>query len=124
MFNASTETYVGWITWLLLLGFALSAAAGLGTLAQSRRMRYFQVRRDAVMRGWQHLLASVALLIASGFVAGLGTPLLRLAVPATQTAPPPSATRPSATAPPSGTPSDTPTATSSPGPSPTATDTS
>ena len=51
MLNASTETYVGWITWLLLAGFGLAAAAGLTTLARSRRMRYFQVRRQAVMRG-------------------------------------------------------------------------
>ena len=121
MFNASTETYVGWITWLLLLGFGLAALSGLGTLARSRRMRYFQVRRDAVMRGWQLLLMSVALLIGSGFVAGLGTPLLRLAVAPTPSPPPPSATRPSATPPPSGTPSDTPTGTATPGPSPTPT---
>lgn len=121
MLNASTETYVGWITWLLLLGFGITAVAGLVTLARSRRMRYFQVRRDAVMRGWQHLLVSVALLIASGFVAGLGTPLLRLAVPATHTALPPSATQPSATPRPSNTPSASPTATHTPGPSPTST---
>jgi hypothetical protein len=123
MFDASTETYVRWITWLLLLGFGLAAVAGLGTLARSRRMRYFQVRREAVMRGWQHLLVSVALLIASGFVAGLGTPLLRLAVPATFTPVPPTPTRPSPTPPPSGTPSQTASATHSPGPSPTATET-
>ena len=121
MLNAPTETYVRWITWLLLLGFGLAGVAGLGTLARSRRMRYFQVRREAVQRGWQHLLVSVALLIAAGFVAGLGTPLLRLAVPPTQTALPPSATRPSPTPPPSGTPSASPSPTETPGPSPTGT---
>lgn len=123
MLNASTETYVGWITWLLLLGFGLAALAGLVTLNQSRRMRYFQVRRDAVVRGWNLLLISVALLMGSGFAAGLGTPLLRLAVAPTATPPPPSATRPSATPPPSSTPTVTATGTDTPGPSPTATTT-
>ncbi len=123
MLNASTETYVGWITWLLLAGFGLAAAAGLTTLARSRRMRYFQVRRQAVMRGWQHLLAAVALLIAAGFVAGLGAPLLRLALAPTPTPAPPTATQPSATPPASATPSVTPTGTDTPGPSPTVTET-
>lgn len=127
MFSASTETYVAWITWLLLIGFGLAAAAGVLTLTRSRRMRYFQMRREAVLRGWQLVLASVGLLITAGLSAGVGTPLLRLAVPPTPSpAPtrPPTATPvpPSATA--SATPSPRPTATHTAGPTPTATDTS
>ena len=123
MLAASTETYVRWIAGLLLLGFGLAAIGGLLTLARSRRARYFQVRREAVVRGWQLVLAGILFLAASGFAFGLGTPLLRLAVPPTGTATAtftPSAT---ATLAASLTPTIAPTDTETPGPSPTATDT-
>lgn len=124
MFFKSTETYVTWIAGLLLLGFCLAALGGLLTLARSRRMRYFQVRREAVLRGWQLLLLSIIFAVAAGLVFGLGTPLLRLVVPPTGTATatlPPSATlTPLA----SHTPTLAPTDTVTPGPSPTETATS
>lgn len=123
---ASTETYVGWITWLLLLGSGLAAAAGVLILARSRRMRYFQVRRESVVRGWQLVLASVGLLIGAGLSFTLGVPLLRLAVPPTPTATltsPPSATLPPASLTPSTTASATATRTETAGPSPTPSDT-
>ncbi|MCC7359893.1 MAG: hypothetical protein IT317_10470 [Anaerolineales bacterium] len=121
MLSASTETYVRWIAGLLLLGFGLAAVGGLFTLAGARRARYFQVRREAVLRGWQLVLASVIFLAASGFAYGLGTPLLRLAVPPTSTVTTtftPSAT---ATLAASLTPTLTPSLTYTPGPPPTAT---
>ncbi len=123
MFGASTETYVGWITGLLLLGFGLAAVGGLLTLAHSRRVRYFQVRRAAVQRGWQLLLASIGLLIGAGLTMGLGTPLLRLVVPPTGTITP--TVPPSATITPlaSATLTLPPTDTLTPGPSPTGTST-
>lgn len=122
----STETYVAWITWLLLLGFGLAALAGLKALLGARRLRFFQVRRESVVRGWSLLLVSLAFLLGSGLAYGFGTPLISLAVPPTAT---PSAS-PTATAtlpPPTLTASATPSATSTPtetaGPSPTPTDT-
>ncbi|MEP7356192.1 MAG: hypothetical protein ABI847_03070 [Anaerolineales bacterium] len=126
MFSASTEIYVAWIALLLVLAFALSIASGIITLARSRRERYFQVRREAVVRGWQLIMTGAALLIGALLVLGLGTPLIRLAVPATLT-PAPSAT-PSETLPPptqtaSLTPPATPTSTNTEGPTPTPTET-
>jgi len=123
MFFATTETYVSWITGLLLLGFGLAAVGGLLTLAQSRRLRYFQLRRAAVQRGWQLLLASIGLLIAAGLTFGLGTPLLRLVVAPTGTITP--TLPPSATLTPiaSATLTLAPTDTLTPGPSPTETST-
>lgn len=123
MFYAATETYVTWITGLLLLGFGLAAVGGLLTLAQSRRARYFQVRREAVLRGWQLLLASIGLLIGAGLSFGLGTPLLRLVVPATGTITPTVSPSPTVTPVASDTATLAPTDTETPGPSPTATDT-
>ncbi len=121
MLFESTETYVTWIAGLLLLGFGLAAVGGLLTLAQTRRLRYFQVRRAAVLRGWQLLLTSIGFIIAAGLVFGLGTPLLRLVVPPTGTITP--TVPPSATLTPvaSDTPTLAPTNTHTPGPSPTAT---
>jgi hypothetical protein len=126
MLSASTETYVVWITWLFLLGFGLAAGAGALTLLRSRRIRYFQVRREAVVRGWQLVLAGVAMLIGSALSFGLGVPLLRLAVPPTLTATltqPPSATPPPPSPTPSTTASATATRTETAGPSPTPSDT-
>src|SRR5437870_6078435 len=85
MLPASTETYVAWVTWLLFLGAGLAALAGLLTLGGARRMRYFQVRREAVLRGWGRLMASVILFIAGFMAMGFGAPALRLALPATPT---------------------------------------
>src|SRR5258708_23560375 len=85
MFATSTETYVAWATWLLLLGSGLAGLAGLLTLGGARRMRYFQVRREAVLRGWGRLVASVILLMAGLLVMGFGAPMMRLALPATPT---------------------------------------
>lgn len=126
MFSASTETYVAWVALLLVLAFALSIASGIFALMRSRRERYFQVRRDAVVRGWQLLLTGTALLIGALLVLGLGTPLIRLAVPATLT-PAPSATPVDTLPPPTPTatltPSPTTTSTSTAGPTPTPTET-
>ncbi len=124
MFSAPTETYVAWMTWLLLAGAALAATTGVITLARARRMRYFHVRRDAVLRGWQRLMAAVALFIGSGLVAGLGTPAIRLAV--RPTASPTASLTPSASVPPpsptaSATASATASRTATAGPTPTAT---
>ena len=88
MFSASTETYASWITWLLLLGFGLAAVTGILTLVQSRRARYFQVRREAVLRGWGRLLTSVVLLGAALLAMGVGAPLLRMAAEPSLTPPP------------------------------------
>ena len=126
MFSASTETYVAWITWLLLLAFLLAVVSGTLSLMRSRRERYFQVRREAVVRGWQLVLAGIGMLIGAMLVIGLGTPLLRLAVPATLTAAPsltPSNTLPPPTQTASLTPLPSPTGTATEGPTPTATDT-
>jgi len=124
MFSTSTETYVAWVTWLLLLGSGLAGLAGLLTLGGARRMRYFQVRREAVLRGWGRLLASVALFIAGFLAMGFGAPALRLALPATPTQAF-GATRSASLAAPTTTASatlaETATATNSPGPSPTST---
>ena len=49
MFSASTETYVAWVALLLVLAFGLSIVSGIFALARSRRERYFQVRREAVL---------------------------------------------------------------------------
>jgi len=126
MIFASTETYVAWITWLFLLGFGLAAAAGGLTLARSRRIRYFQVRREAVVRGWRLVMASLGMLLGAGVSLSAGVPLIRLVVPPTLPATatlPPSATA----APPSVTPtasaSVTATLTETAGPSPTPSDT-
>ena len=43
-------------------GAGLAGLTGLLTLGGARRMRYFQVRREAVLRGWGRLFASVILL--------------------------------------------------------------
>ena len=126
MFSASTETYVAWVALLLVLAFGLSIVSGILALARSRRERYFQVRREAVLRGWQLLLTGTVLLIGALLVLGLGTPLIRLAVPATLTPAPtstPSDTLPPPTPTPSLTPSPTATSTNTTGPSPTASDT-
>jgi hypothetical protein len=123
---ASTETYVVWITWLFLLGFGLAAAAGGLILARSRRIRYFQVRREAVVRGWRLVLASLGMLLGAGLSLSLGVPLIRLAVPPTLPATatlPPSATLPPPSLTPSASASVTATLTETPGPSPTPSDT-
>ena len=124
MFSASTETYVAWIALLLVLAFVLSVASGVFALSRSRHERYFQVRREAVMRGWQLIMTGAALLIGALLVLGLGTPIIRLAVPPTGT-PAPSATPVDTLPPPTPTasltppPSSTPTNTSGPTPTPT-----
>jgi hypothetical protein len=41
------------------------------------------LRREAVLRGWQFLVLSAALLAAAGLAFGFGAPLIRLAVPPT-----------------------------------------
>src|SRR5260221_8046750 len=124
MFSASTETYIAWVTWLLFLGAGLAALTGLLTLGGARRMRYFQVRREAVLRGWGRLLASVILFIAGFMAMGFGAPALRLALPATPTRAPsltPLASRVAPTTTASATRPGTATPTDSPGPSPTGT---
>jgi hypothetical protein len=126
MFSASTETYVAWVALLLVLAFGLSVVSGIFALARSRRERYFQVRRDAVVRGWQLLLTGTALLIGALFVLALGTPLIRLAVPATLTLAPTataSETLPPPTPTASLTSSPTTTSTNTAGPTPTDTET-
>src|SRR5438105_15887299 len=85
MFSISTDTTVVWVTWLLLLGAGLAGLAGLLTLGGARRMRYFQVRREAVIRGWGRLLASIILLVAGLLVMGFGAPMIHLALHATPT---------------------------------------
>jgi hypothetical protein len=126
MFSTSTETYVAWVTWLLLLGSGLTGLAGLLTLGGARRMRYFQVRREAVLRGWGRLLTSIVLLLAGLLVMGFGAPMMRLALPATPTRVP-SATPPASlvapTVPASPTLAETATTTDTPGPSPTSSNT-
>lgn len=120
----STETYVLWITVLLLVGFALAAVAGVLTLSRARRMRYFQVRRDAVLRGWQLVMSGLGLLLAAGLAFTMGVPLIRVAVPPTATITPtrpPTATLPPPTLTASQTPSPTDTGTPTEGPSPTST---
>jgi|SRR5579859_3038732 len=126
MFSTSTETYVAWVTWLLLLGSGLTGLAGLLTLGGARRMRYFQVRRQAVLRGWGRLLTSVILLMAGLLVMGFGAPMVRLALPATPTrvssdTPPAPLVAPTITA--SPTLAETATTTATPGPSPTSSNT-
>jgi hypothetical protein len=121
MFSTSTETYVAWVTWLLMLGSGLAGLAGLLTLGGARRLRYFQVRREAVLRGWGRLVASVILLMAGLLVMGFGAPMMRLALPATPTraptvTPPASLVAPTITA--SPTLAETATTTDTPGPSP------
>ncbi|MCC6189942.1 MAG: hypothetical protein IT318_12980 [Anaerolineales bacterium] len=123
---ASTETYVAWITRLLLLGFGLAAIAGVLTLVRSRRLRYFHVRREAVVRGWRLLIISAGMLAGAGLSFGLGVPLIRLAVPPTLPATaslPPSPTVPPPSLTPSATASVTATRTETAGPSPTPSDT-
>jgi hypothetical protein len=125
MFSASTETYVAWIALLLVLAFGLSLVSGILALMRSRRERYFQVRRDAVVRGWQLIMTSTALFIGALLVLTLGTPLIRLAVPATQTLAPsatPADTLPPPTLTPTLTPRDTATSTNTAGPTPTPTE--
>ena len=124
MLSASTETYAAWVTWLLFLGAGLAALAGLLTLGGARRMRYFQVRREAVLRGWGRLVASVILLIAALMAMGFGAPALRLALPATPTRAVNPTVRASLVAPTltaSAASAETATSTNSPGPSPTPT---
>ncbi len=104
MLHQSTETYVAWAAALLLLGGLLAAVGGVSALTRTRRLPYFQLRRQALLRGWRLLLTSVGLLIASGLVFGLGQPGVELIVPPTlpptlsptptHTPPPPTATRP------------------------------
>jgi hypothetical protein len=122
MLSTTTETYVAWVTGLLFLGSGLAALAGLLTLGGARRMRYFQVRREAVLRGWGRLLTSVILLIAGLLAMGFGAPMMRLALPATPT-PAASATFPATLVAPtltaSATLADTATRTNTPGPTPT-----
>jgi hypothetical protein len=121
---ATTETYVAWITWLLLFGFGLAATAGVLNLSASRRARYFHLRRESLLRGWQLLMSSVFMLAGAGFAFGFGAPAIRLVVPATLTPSatlPPSATVPPATFTASATASLTPTGTPTPGPTPTPT---
>ena len=124
MLIASTETYVVWITWLLLLGFGLAAATGVLTLSSSKRARYFQVRRDSLIRGWRLIFISAAMLLGAGLAYGMGTPTIRLVVPPTftpQATLTPSATLPPPTPTPSQTPRATATRTNTPGPTPTPT---
>src|SRR6266852_4943173 len=85
MSSTTTETYVAWVTWLLFLGSGLAAFAGLLTLGGARRMRYFQVRRQAVLRGWGRLLTSVILFLAGLLAMAFGAPVMRLALPPTPT---------------------------------------
>lgn len=128
MLSATTETYVAWVTWLLFLGAGLTALAGLLTLGGARRMRYFQVRREAVLQGWGRLVASLILFIAALMAMGFGAPALRLALPATPTRAPSPTARASPVAPgltaaaqAAATQPETATSTNSPGPSPTTT---
>ena len=126
MLSASTETYVAWVTWLLFLGAGLAGLAGLLTLGGARRMRYFQVRREAVLRGWGRLLTSVILFIAGLLAMGFGAPMMRLALPLTPTRAPtvtPLATLVAPTHTASPTLAETATNTDTPGPSPTPSDT-
>jgi hypothetical protein len=122
MSSTSTETYVAWVTWLLFLGSGLAAFAGLLTLGGARRMRYFQVRRQAILRGWGRLMTSVILFVAGLLAMGFGAPVIRLALPPRPTQAPgltPLATpvAPISTA--SATLAETATHTDTPGPSPT-----
>jgi hypothetical protein len=129
MFSVTTETYVAWVTWLLFVGSGLAALAGLLTLGGARRLRYFQVRRDAVLRGWGRLLTSVILFIAALLAMAFGMPMMRLAMPAAalaqlnQTLTPAAALiAPTDTAPPeTATLTETATTTDTPGPTPTST---
>jgi type VI secretion system secreted protein VgrG len=128
MRSISTETYVLWITLLLLAGFALAMLSGTLALSRARRMRYFQVRRDAVLRGWQLVFAGFGLLLAAGLAFTMGVPLMSLAIPPTPTVPPTFTASPTdipptftATIQPSAT--RTGTATEGPSPTPTASDT-
>ena len=122
MISTSTETYVAWVTWLLFGGAGLAAFAGLLTLGGARRMRYFQVRREAILRGWGRLLTSVILFIAGLLAMGFGAPVMRLALPPTPTQGPsltPLATLVAPTFTASATRAETATQTDTPGPSPT-----
>ena len=98
MLAQSTETYIAWAAGLLLLGFGLAAASGAVILSRARRLPYFQLRRQAILRGWWLLLLAAALLVAAGVVMGFGRRTVELFVPPTPT-PTPSFT-PTATLPP------------------------
>jgi hypothetical protein len=129
MLAQPTETYVAWIASLLLLGFVLAAARGAYDLSRARRLRYYQLRRQSLLRGWRLLMTSVALLIAAGFAYRFGQAAVALVSPPTltptpsrtptPTPPPPTATlTPSQTRIPSRTPSPTQTLTPSATPTP------
>ena len=123
MLSLSIETYVGWVTRLLFLGSGLAALAGLLTLGGARRMRYFQVRRQAVMRGWGRLGTSVILLVVALLVMAFGNPMMRLALPDAPTGVPGPTPRPALIAPTttaSATLAASATNSDTPGPSPTA----
>ncbi|MGH2524717.1 MAG: hypothetical protein ACRDH2_19595 [Anaerolineales bacterium] len=129
------ETYLTWAAGLLLLGCVLAGFGGVRALAGARRLPYFQLRRQTLLRGWRLVLISVGLLIASGLVLAFGRPAAKLLLPPTTTSlpsatpnatsvPPQFSPTPSLTLPPSRTspptitltPSDTPTPTISPTP--------
>jgi type VI secretion system secreted protein VgrG len=133
MLSQSTETYVAWIAALLLTGGALALAGGALSLAGARRRPYFQLRRQALVRGWRLVTWGVGLLIASGLMLGFGKRGVEALVPptliptasltptltSTVTATPTITLTPSQTSPPTGTLTPTPTLTPSDTPTPT-----
>lgn len=83
MLNQSTETYVTWAAGLLLLGGMLAAAGGVVAIARTRRLPYFQLRRQNLLHGWRLVLLGGGLLIAAGLVFGLGQRAVQAVVPPT-----------------------------------------
>ncbi len=83
MLHQSTETYVAWAAGLLLLGGGLAAAGGAFAIARARRLPYFQLRRQSLLRGWRLVLIGGGLLIAAGLVFGLGRRAVQVVIPPT-----------------------------------------
>ncbi len=123
MLNAPMETYVAWVAGLLLLGFGLSGVSGYLLLSSARRLPYFQLRRQTLLRGWRLVLTSIGLFIVSVVVLAFGLPLAQRVVPPTST-PTPSLTPSLTPVPPTDIPSPTLTLTPSRTASPTITPTS
>jgi hypothetical protein len=126
MLNAPMETYLAWVAGLLLLGFGLAGISGYLLLSSARRLPYFQLRRQTLLRGWRLVLISLGLLIASILVLAIGLPVVERIVPPTLTLTPsltPSLTLVPPTDPPSPTFTLTPSRTSSPTITPTSTET-
>lgn len=108
LLEQSTETWVAWLTFLLLGLGMLVLVVSLVNFQRLRGQVFFMQRRRVTERAWRTLFYAVALLLAAGAVRLFGVRAVQVVVVPTPTL------SPTPTLPPTLTPSATPTATLSP----------